>query len=162
MMSIYMASFMLSTSLVMLFGSCYFVPINDGSEIISMARKPADIVQPSLRIRDDLHRRLEQAAKKRGVSLNSEMTIRLKESFDREALRTIDGVASDLGNAWMRFAEMLQDETLQEELMRAGESLVEQLPADIREREAIKGAVERVRKATTAIARRIGRARDEE
>ena len=57
-----------------------------------MARKPADIVQPSLRIRDDLRRRLEQAAKKRGVSLNFEMTNRLKESFDREAHRTIDVV----------------------------------------------------------------------
>jgi HicB family len=127
-----------------------------------MARKPADIVQPSLRIRDDLHRRLEQAAKKRGVSLNIEMTNRLKESFDREAHRTIDSVASDLEDVWMRFAEVLHDENLQEELVRASEALVEQLPAEIREHETIKGPVERVRKAITAIARRIGRARDDE
>jgi leucyl-tRNA synthetase len=127
-----------------------------------MARKPADIVQPSLRIRDDLHRRLEQAAKKRGVSLNFEMTNRLKESFDREAHRTIDSVASDLENVWTRFAEVLHNDSLQEELMRATEALVEQLPAEVRERETIKEAVERVQKAITANARRIGRARDDE
>jgi hypothetical protein len=112
-----------------------------------MARKPADIVQPSLRIRDDLRRRLEQAAKKRGVSLNFEMTNRLKESFDREAHRTIDSVASDLENVWTRFAEVLHNDSLQEELMRATEALVEQLPAEVRERETIKEAVERVQKA---------------
>ena len=127
-----------------------------------MARKPADIVQPSLRIREDLRRRLEQAAKKRGVSLNIEMTTRLKESFDREAHRTIDSVASDLENVWTRFAEVLHTDNLQEELMRATEALVEQLPAEIRERETIKEAVERVQKAITTIARRIGRGRDEE
>jgi HicB family len=127
-----------------------------------MARKPADIVQPSLRIRDDLHRRLEQAAKKRGVSLNFEMTNRLKESFDREAYRTIDGVASDLENVWTRFAEVLHNDSLQGELLRATEALVEQLPAEIRERATIKEAVERVQKAITAIAKRIGRARDDE
>ena len=75
-----------------------------------MARKPADIVQPSLRIREDLHRRLEQAAKKRGVSLNFEMTTRLKESFDREAHRTIDVVASDLEDVWRRFADRIDSE----------------------------------------------------
>jgi hypothetical protein len=48
-----------------------------------MPRKPSDIVQPNLRIREDLRRRLEAAAKKRGVSLNFEMTERLKASFDQ-------------------------------------------------------------------------------
>jgi len=125
-----------------------------------MARKPADIVQPSLRIREDLHRRLEQAAKKHGVSLNFEMTNRLKESFDREAHRTIDGVASELDDAWRRFADRVDSEILREELMQAAEWLVERLPAEIRERE--KAAVEQVQKAIKAIARKEGRmGRDE-
>jgi uncharacterized membrane protein YheB (UPF0754 family) len=139
---------------------CYLVPDRDGERDSPMARKPADIVQPSLRIREDLRHRLEQAAKKRGVSLNIEMTTRLKESFDREAHRTIDVVASDLEDVWRRFADRIDSEIQREELMRATEWLIERLPAEFRERE--KAAVEQAQKAIKAIARKHGRmGRDE-
>lgn len=69
-----------------------------------MARKPSDTAQLKLRIREDLRRRLERAARKRAVSLNFEMTDRLKESFDREAQRTIDAVGSDIAGHWARLA----------------------------------------------------------
>jgi hypothetical protein len=125
-----------------------------------MARKPSDIVQPNLRIREDLRRRLEQAAKKRGVSLNHEMTDRLKASFDQEALRAIDKVASGLEDAWTRYAKGEEYRLLQEGLMQAAEGLIERLPAEFRERG--KAAVEQVQEAIKAIARKYGRmGRDE-
>jgi hypothetical protein len=125
-----------------------------------MARKPTDTAQLKLRIREELRRRLEQAAKKRDVSLNFEMTDRLKASLDREAHRTIDRVASDLDKAasnLIRYAESVIDRMLQEELMSAAEALIEQLPAEIRERKATKLAGEEVQKAIGIIAARVGR-----
>ena len=57
------------------------------------ARKPTDIVQVNLRLRESLRRRLEREAEKRGLSFNAELTRRLEESFEREelneALRTV-------------------------------------------------------------------------
>jgi hypothetical protein len=47
-----------------------------------MARKPTEVVAVTLRIREDLRRRLERAAKKDGISLNAEMERRLEDSFD--------------------------------------------------------------------------------
>jgi hypothetical protein len=47
-----------------------------------MARKPTEVVAVTLRIREDLRRRLERAARKAGVSLNAEMEKRLEDSFD--------------------------------------------------------------------------------
>ena len=127
-----------------------------------MTRKRTDTAQLKLRIREALRRRLEQAAKKRDVSLNFEMTSRLTESFDREALRTIDAVASNLENVWERFARESENRSLQEELMRAAEALIEQLPAEIQERAAVKAAVEQVEKAIKLIGAKVGRMPDYE
>jgi Arc-like DNA binding domain len=55
-----------------------------------MARKPTDIVQYKLRIRESLRRYIEEAAKKNGVSANQEMVRRLESSFERETQRTIE------------------------------------------------------------------------
>ena len=68
-----------------------------------MARKPSDIVQPNLRIREELRRRLETEAKKRGVSLNAEMNHRLEQSFDYDARVVLDGVAKDMAAQWDLF-----------------------------------------------------------
>jgi hypothetical protein len=61
-----------------------------------MARKPTDIVQYKLRIRESLRRRIEQAAKKNGVSANQEMVGRLERSFELETQRKLDLVAEEL------------------------------------------------------------------
>jgi hypothetical protein len=58
-----------------------------------MARKPTEIVPTSLRIRESLRRRVEQAAAQRGVSFNYELTSRVQDTFDREAQRTLDDIA---------------------------------------------------------------------
>jgi hypothetical protein len=47
-----------------------------------MARKPTEVVAVTLRIREDLRRRLEREARRDGISLNAEMEKRLEDSFD--------------------------------------------------------------------------------
>lgn len=49
-----------------------------------MAKKPTDWAHTGLRMREALRQRLEQAAKKNGVSLNQEMLNRIEASFGRE------------------------------------------------------------------------------
>ena len=52
-------------------------------------RKP--LVQPKVRLRDDLHKRLAQAAKKAGRSLNQEIALRLEQSFSRQEQESATG-----------------------------------------------------------------------
>ena len=47
-------------------------------------RGKAEVIQVNLRLRQDLHRRLTQGAKKARRSLNAEMVERLERSFQRE------------------------------------------------------------------------------
>jgi hypothetical protein len=63
-----------------------------------VARKPTDVVQVNLRLRESLRRRLEREAERRGLSFNAELIRRLRESFDREDLEaTILKVLTDAG-----------------------------------------------------------------
>jgi hypothetical protein len=89
-----------------------------------MARKPSDIVQPNLRIREDLRRQLEQAATKRGVSLNQEMNWRLRDSFDREALFTLGRVASDMEIHWARFGRTFHELGKLGDLVRTSQAVL--------------------------------------
>lgn len=65
----------------------------------------ARLIQPKLRVRDDLYRRIERTAKKRGVSVNYEMTSRLERSFDHDAARTLEMVGADIKLSWAKFGE---------------------------------------------------------
>jgi len=67
-----------------------------------MARKPSDIVQPNLRIREELRRELKKAADKNRVSLNVEMMNRLKWSLDQEAAQSNAAIAGHIKDAWER------------------------------------------------------------
>lgn len=60
------------------------------------ARKPTAIVGLKVRLREPLRKKLEVAAKKKGVSLNAELVARLEESFLSEGLqdRMEKGLAS--------------------------------------------------------------------
>lgn len=115
-----------------------------------MTRKPSAILDYKLRIRETLRRRLEQAAK-RGVSINAEMASRLERSFEQESQRTIDMTAADIATSWGRFAGAFHELNKQGDLLRAVEALIEQLPAEVRERAAIKKAVADVQRVTTMI-----------
>jgi hypothetical protein len=62
-----------------------------------MARKkPADLVHINLRLREDLRQQLEDAAKQRGVTLSTEIRMRLDDSFEREPTRKLEDICNDL------------------------------------------------------------------
>jgi len=50
-----------------------------------MARKSTEMVALTLRIREQLRRKLERAAERNNASLNAEMANRLERSFQKEA-----------------------------------------------------------------------------
>lgn len=89
-----------------------------------MARKPTDVVQTGLRIREALRRRLEAAAAKRGISFNGEAASRLERSFEEDAARSIDIIASDMAAVWERYSKAQHAANKLGDLMRAAEALL--------------------------------------
>ena len=124
-----------------------------------MARKPSDVIQIKIRVREDLRRRLEQAANKADRSINSEMASRLADSFN---LPKINEITAGLENVYLRFAREEGDRLQTEDLMRAAEYLIQQLPNEVQGREAVKRAIAKVQNAITAIADVHGRIQEEE
>jgi len=122
-----------------------------------MARKPSDVIQIKIRVREDLRRRLEQAANKADRSINSEMASRLADSFNMPKLNEI---STGLENVYRRLAREINDRLQREELMRAAEYLIEQVPTEVRGREAVKRAIAEVQNAITAIAHVHGRVQE--
>src|SRR5262249_23721455 len=120
-----------------------------------MARKPSDVIQIKIRVREDLRRKLEQAATKADRSINSEMASRLANSFNLPKLNEITARLEE--NVFERLAHDLRDRSQREDLMCAAEYLIEQLPAEVRGREAVKRAIAEVQNAITAIAHVHGR-----
>jgi Arc-like DNA binding domain len=124
-----------------------------------MARKkPSDLIQYKVRIREDLRQRIEQAAKKRDVSINYEIRSRLEQSFDREELYSLSRIASDMEIRWERFGNAFHKLDVQGDLLRASEALVDQLgpllarpEGEVQNREAVIKAVARVQKAMRVI-----------
>ena len=106
-------------------------------------KKPSDVTQIKIRVREGLRRALEAAAKKRDVSINFEMTERLKASLDQDNLVGL--------SVWERFARNVNDQLLAADLVNAAEHLIAQLPAEVREGEPVKNAIEWVQKAMKAI-----------
>ena len=114
-----------------------------------MARKPSDVIQIKIRVREDLRRRLEQAANKADRSINSEMASRLADSFN---LPKLNEITAGLENVYTRFAREQRDRLQTEDLMRAAEYLIRELPTEVQGREAVKRAIAEVQNAITAIA----------
>jgi hypothetical protein len=86
-----------------------------------MARRPTDILQIGLRLREGLRRKLENAAKKRRVSLNSEMLFRLEDSFETPdaTRRTVSDLLMDIETHWGLYADRFLSLALAEELAKA-------------------------------------------
>jgi hypothetical protein len=116
-----------------------------------MARKLTDVVQVNLRLREKLRRQLEKAAARRQVSLNYEMTSRIQETFDRKSLFDLDTVAGDMSIAWGRYSALFHTLNLQGDLMRAAETLVQQLEKTERDDKAITKAVDKVKQVIKVI-----------
>ena len=105
-----------------------------------MPRKQSVVLSYKLRIRESLRRRLDQEAKKRGVSLNAEMAQRLERSFEQQEHVSVAVSASSLAATTARLDEMLHALNKQGDLLRATKALVasmdkftEKLGQDMRE-----------------------------
>jgi hypothetical protein len=116
-----------------------------------MPRKASAVLTYKLRIREALRRRIEQAAKKREVSLNYEMATRLERSFDEERLVDIDATARLLQVTVARLSAPIHELNLQGDLLRAAEVLVRQVENSERDEKAIAKAVEKVKQAIRVI-----------
>jgi hypothetical protein len=92
-----------------------------------MARKPSEIVPTSLRIRESLRLRVEQAAAKRQVSFNYELTSRVQESFDRESQYEIGSLAEHLDNSVNRLGVWMHELNKQGDLIRAAKELIQRI-----------------------------------
>jgi hypothetical protein len=82
----------------------------------ALSRKPTAIAHVNLRIREHLRRKLETAALRRRVSLNSEMQERLEASFQAKAVWDIWRIAEQLERNWLRLAAT-------EELLALGDAM---------------------------------------
>jgi hypothetical protein len=113
-----------------------------------VARKPNDLIQINLRVREHLRRRLEREAKRRQVSINFEMTSRLELTFEKESARAIDEVAADIAINWAHFGSAFHELNKQGDLLRATEALLKQfdaLPGEIQKRKALQETVAQAR-----------------
>jgi hypothetical protein len=115
-----------------------------------MSRKPTDVIQFSLRIRETLRLRLEKAAKKRAVTINYEITDRLQRSLDAETLFGLDRIAEDMRIIWARYGKVFLKLDVQRDLISAVETLIARTDPLIRnlgdgDRNAIEGAIAGVR-----------------
>ena len=105
-----------------------------------MPRKQSAILDYKLRIRESLRRRIEVAAKRRGVSLNFEMASRLERSFDQESQRSMDETAEHLKTVLERFAMAHHEANMLGDLVRATEALIETVQAGKDTTEAVARA----------------------
>jgi hypothetical protein len=119
-------------------------------------KKPSDVTQIKIRVREDLRRQLEAAAKKRDVSINFEMTDRLKASFDQGDRIELSRITADLSGVYKRWARAGAEQSRTQELISAAEDLIEK----VRKGEAVESAIEWVETAIKAITRIHGRTYD--
>ncbi|HZR88434.1 MAG TPA: Arc family DNA-binding protein [Bradyrhizobium sp.] len=127
-----------------------------------MARKPNTVVQFKLRIRENLRRQIEKAAKAHEASINTEMANRLEASFRQEApdwLTEGKAMAAQIKEAFGNFDPDVWRETRNElDLALAATELVSQfsnLPMELQNQPEMKAAVARVLKAIRASNRAI-------
>jgi hypothetical protein len=109
-----------------------------------MPRKPSETVQVNLRIKESLRRRLENAAHKRQVSLNYEMTSLLERGLDQPALLEGQSVAQDMAIMWARWGDAFTQINRQADLIVWVEWLIKQVENQA-DPESIKAAIARVR-----------------
>jgi hypothetical protein len=105
-----------------------------------MPRKSTDTVAITLRVRESLRQKLEREATRHRVSLNTEMNMRLEDSFEAQARRSNESVAADLDSNALRLGALVVRLELSEQL---AEKLTRTNDPEIR---ALAGAWLRIRK----------------
>jgi hypothetical protein len=96
-----------------------FVPTKSNlAELITMAKRPKvhrlkaedytlgslESVHLSLRLQENLRRRLEREAENHRISLSREIHLRLEDSFQRETNRNLEKLIVDMETCWLRFS----------------------------------------------------------
>jgi hypothetical protein len=117
-----------------------------------MARKPSETVQTSFRIKEGLRRQIEQSAIKRGVSFNAEISMRMKESFDRESLFTLDRVAEDMKIIWAKYGDAFHDAELFDQLITVTTALLDTTCTDaavVAEAKALLNVIARAKRISS-------------
>ena len=71
-------------------------------------RKLGTTVQVNARIREELRRRIEAAAKDHHLSFNQELTKRLEESFEKETVQTLENAAQSLAQDALRLRSLVE------------------------------------------------------
>src|SRR5262245_718340 len=94
---------------------------NGGTE--PMSRKPSDIAQFKLRIRESLRRQLENAAARNKNSINSEIANRLHASFQADNARALDEIVADLDHIRQGFAVLLGADKLAADPKALGQAI---------------------------------------
>jgi Arc-like DNA binding domain len=84
-----------------------------------MTRKPLDIVNFNLRIRESLRAKLARAAEKNRTSLNNEIRLRLEASLEKAAVRDLDTIAADMKERYYMLGQFWRRLDLEERLARA-------------------------------------------
>jgi hypothetical protein len=102
-----------------------------------MARKPSETVSTSFRIKEALRRQIEQSAIKRGVSFNTEISTRMKESFEREMLLSQWQITEDMKNIWGKWGDTFLDRNQFFITLRAAEFLIKSLPPELQKTEPV-------------------------
>ena len=74
-----------------------------------MSKKPSQIVQVKVRMREDLRRKIEHAAQKNGLTVNAEILRRLDQTFDV----TLDKLQGSVATLNSRFEEFLSGQARQ-------------------------------------------------
>jgi Arc-like DNA binding domain len=72
-----------------------------------MSRRPAETVQINLRIKEGLRRRLEREAERHKVSMNMEIRMRLEDSLEAQALKSLEASAADLETNALRLGALV-------------------------------------------------------
>jgi len=81
-----------------------------------MSRKPHEIVSINLRIRETLRAKLEREAQRHHFSLNSEVRLRLEDSFRRDEARSDEDTRDSMQICWHRYANRFLLLSLEDEL----------------------------------------------
>lgn len=85
-----------------------------------MPRKPHATVHINLRLRESLRQKLARAADKHRVSLNSEIVLRLQDSFEnKDAPRALHEITESMQLNWARLATHLAASQLEKEVTTA-------------------------------------------
>jgi hypothetical protein len=90
-----------------------------------------------IRIKPEVLAKLERAAKNRGLTINAEMTERLRASFENQTTLSLWQITEDMKVVWARFGDALLDRDQFQKTVRAALILIKSLPPSLQKTEPV-------------------------